>query len=239
LELDEDCGGPLDDLISTIREDVARGRYAAVISGTAELLDPLEMQLGDSEAELIIDAGEAERATALAIALAKKSIGPTVGDIAADRSAERLRQLSEEVGRIAATLSRLSAGPSPAPPDRTSADGRCPAVSAEAVRSVIRARRLRSRYFAEDLFGDPAWDMLLDLLQAEIAHLRVPVSSLCIAAVVPATTALRWLKIMVGQGLFVRRPDPHDARRVFVELAPQASLALRRYFAEVGPAAVI
>ena len=114
-----------------------------------------------------------------------------------------------------------------------------PAISAETVRSVIRARRLRSRYFPEELFADPAWDMLLDLLQAEIAQLRVPVSSLCIAAAVPATTALRWLKTMVSQGLFVRRADPHDGRRVFVELAPEASGALRRYFAEVGKVAVI
>ena len=32
-----------------------------------------------------------------------------------------------------------------------------------------------TRYFASELFADPAWDMLLDLLQAEIAQLRVPV----------------------------------------------------------------
>ena len=73
--------------------------------------------------------------------------------------------------------------------------------------------------------------MLLDLLQAEIAHLRVPVSSLCIAAAVPATTALRWLKTMVKQGLFLRRADPHDGRRVFVELArrkPVRSAAISR-----------
>ena len=44
---------------------------------------------------------------------------------------------------------------------------------------------------------------------------------------------------MVSQGLFVRRADPHDGRRVFVELAPAASTALRRYFAEVGKAASI
>ena len=75
-----------------------------------------------------------------------------------------------------------------------------PPVSAETVRAVIRARRLRARYFPEELFADPAWDMLLDLLQAEIAQLRVPVSSLCIAAAVPATTALRWLKTMVQRG---------------------------------------
>jgi DNA-binding MarR family transcriptional regulator len=107
------------------------------------------------------------------------------------------------------------------------------------VRSVIRARRLRSRYFSEELFADPAWDMLLDLLQAEIAQLRVPVSSLCIAASVPATTALRWLKTMTDEGIFMRRADPHDGRRVFVELAPKTSQRLRAYFAEAGRPAVV
>jgi DNA-binding MarR family transcriptional regulator len=38
---------------------------------------------------------------------------------------------------------------------------------------------------------------------------------------------------MVEQGLIIRRPDPHDARRVFVTLAPEVSLALHKYFAEV------
>jgi DNA-binding MarR family transcriptional regulator len=104
---------------------------------------------------------------------------------------------------------------------------------------VIRARRLRSRHFEEELFADPAWDMLLDLLQAEISQLRVPVSSLCIAAAVPPTTALRWLKTLVEEGVFVRRADPHDGRRVFVELAPESSQALRRYFAEVGQVPVV
>jgi len=41
---------------------------------------------------------------------------------------------------------------------------------------------------------------------------------------------------MVQERLFV---DPHDGRRVFVELAPETSAALRRYFAEVGQANAI
>jgi DNA-binding MarR family transcriptional regulator len=45
--------------------------------------------------------------------------------------------------------------------------------------------------------------------------------------------------MMVQEGLFVRRADPHDGRRVFVELAPATSDALKRYFAEVGQVAVI
>jgi DNA-binding MarR family transcriptional regulator len=39
---------------------------------------------------------------------------------------------------------------------------------------------------------------------------------------------------MVKEGLFVRCPDPHDLRRVHVELSPEASMALRRYFAELN-----
>lgn len=240
VELDRDCGGPLDELIGRVSRDVAEGRYAAVVSTTAELLDPLAASIADDAVELIVDADEIERAAALAIATTRSAMPLTLSDVAADKSVDRLRQLSEEVSRIAATLARLSSGPDAPPHAIEPAQHRdAPAVSAETVRSVIRARRLRSRYFPEDLFADPAWDMLLDLLQAEITQLRVPVSSLCIAAAVPATTALRWLKTMVTKGLFVRRADPHDGRRVFVELAPDASRALRNYFADLGPAAVI
>ncbi len=47
---------------------------------------------------------------------------------------------------------------------------------------------------------------------------RVAVSSLCIAAAVPATTALRWIKALTDRGLFVRAADPQDGRRVYIEL---------------------
>ena len=117
--------------------------------------------------------------------------------------------------------------------------GDVPSISLDTVRQVIRARRMRARYFDEELFADPAWDMLLDLLQAEIAQHRVPVSSLCIAAAVPATTALRWIKTMADAGLFNRRADPHDGRRVFVELSATASDAMRRYFGAIGKVVAI
>jgi DNA-binding MarR family transcriptional regulator len=240
VELDRDGGTIADELLAHIAGDVENGRYRAVVSATADLIDPVMSLLDSSDVELIVDADEAERAAALALTVAKAGLQPRLSDVAADKNAARLRQLSEEVNRIASTLARLSTGPGATPPAPTPiASEDLPPVSAETVRSVIRARRLRSRYFAEHLFADPAWDMLLDLLQAEISHLRVPVSSLCIAAAVPATTALRWLKTMVQEGLFIRRADPHDGRRVFVELAPATSQALRRYFAEVGKIGLI
>jgi len=240
LEFDRDCGPPMDDVLDYLCKGVTDGRFAAVVSSTPELIDPISARIDEGRIELIVDADEAGRAAALAIATAQAGMRQRLSDVASDQSAARLRQLSDEVSRIAATLARLSSGPGAVAPIIDSplkADA--PEVSVETVRTVIRARRLRARYFSEELFADPAWDMLLDLLQAEIAHLRVPVSSLCIAATVPATTALRWLKTMVSEGLFVRRADPHDGRRVFVELAPETSRALRSYFAEVGSPAVI
>lgn len=240
LELDDAGASDLEGLAEQIRRDLGDGRYRAVIAATASLIDPLFSAFGDSEAIILVDADDAERAAALALAASALDGTRRLSDIAADSSSARLRQLSDEVNRIAATLARLSATPtSVAGIADAPITGEPPAVAANTVRSIIRARRLRARFFAEDLFADPAWDMLLDLLQAEISQLRVPVSSLCIAAAVPATTALRWLKTMVDQGLFVRRSDPHDGRRVFVELAPDTSLALRRYFVEVERVAVI
>jgi len=151
-----------------------------------------------------------------------------------DRKAEHLLELSNEVNRIAGTLARLSVEPDPAQPqERGDPDPAAGTLSADRVRAVLQARRLRASYLPDDLFADPAWDMLLDLLYAELAQHRVAVSSLCVAAAVPPTTALRWLTTLVKRGLVVRRADPRDARRVFVELAPDTSAALHRYFADV------
>lgn len=238
VEIDEDLGEPADRLLDRVEKEAGAGHCPAVISIPHQLIDAVAARVSDPSIELLVDASPAERVATLALVTARQKAPHRLHDVSRDSSTARLRQLSDEVGRIAATLARLSVGPGetalekPAP-----AKSDAPAVSLEAVRQVIRARRLRARYFDEELFADPAWDMLLDLLQAEIAQHRVPVSSLCIAAAVPATTALRWIKTMTDAGLFMRRADPHDGRRVFVELSPKASQAMRQYFREVGNAA--
>lgn len=150
------------------------------------------------------------------------------------QNAERLLQLSNEVSRIAGALAQLSSHPDAGPRAQPRPQADLPDVSPDMVMRIIRARRLRSQFFPEDMFADPAWDMMLDLFHAELVHRRVSVSSLCVAAEVPQTTALRWLTNMVERNFFVRRSDPLDRRRVFVELAPEASHAMRRYFAEAA-----
>ena len=237
-----DSGDALDQLLNYANNEAAAGRMPAIVAAPIALIDAVTARIDAPNTQLLIDPNPVERTTALALARVGLDGPAMLHDIAHDPAARRLKQLSDEVGRIAATLARLSTGPeTPSKTVERPVDpaGDIPAASGETVRNVICARRLRARFFDAELFADPAWDMLLDLLQAEIAQHRVPVSSLCIAAAVPATTALRWIKTMTDNGLFRRRADPHDGRRVFIELAPEASLAMRRYFAEVGPHAVV
>lgn len=239
LELGEEDATPVLDQLLAQLSDLAESRRTTVVACVPiALVDMVAARLTGSRTEILVDPDDAQRAATLALAAAADPEDRRVHDVGKDNAA-RLRQLSDEMGRIAATLARLSTGPGSPAVKPVEGKRETPDVDIETVRAVIRARRLRSRFFSEELFADPAWDMLLDLLQAEIAQLRVPVSSLCIAASVPATTALRWIKTMTEQGMFVRRADPHDGRRVFVELAPAASDAMRRYFTEVGRPAVV
>lgn len=99
-----------------------------------------------------------------------------------------------------------------------------------AVTATIADRRLRDGLFADGLFADPAWDILLDLYSSELRGRSVSVSSLCIAANVPGTTALRWIASMVDDGLLERWDDPTDKRRALIGLSKDASAAMRRYF---------
>ena len=90
---------------------------------------------------------------------------------------------------------------------------------AEALRAIQRLRRSRAM-FLPDLFADPAWDMLIDLVAATIEGKTVSVSSLCIAAAVPPTTALRHIDVLIAAGCMRRRPDDRDGRRILIDPDP-------------------
>lgn len=128
----------------------------------------------------------------------------------------QVEALRREAERIARTLQELVAEhEAEAPPARP--------VDAARIRAHIKARRLRERFFPAELFADPAWDILLDLAAAQREGRPVSVSSLCIAASVPTTTGLRWIKAMVDRGMLEREPDPEDARRAFIRMTPATS----------------
>lgn len=95
-------------------------------------------------------------------------------------------------------------------------------------------RRRRGRFVDAELLGEPGWDMLLDLfIHAEEGRL-VSVSSVTVAADVPQTTALRWLRTMERRGVVVRTHDDADRRRAFVTLSEDAATELRLYLASLS-----
>ena len=103
-------------------------------------------------------------------------------------------------------------------PAGVQAPAREPATLALA-RMIYAERRRRDRTFPADIFGEPSWDILLDLFVARGEGRRVPTTSACIGAHVPPTTALRWLRLLEGHGLVEREEDERDGRRTFVRLS--------------------
>jgi predicted transcriptional regulator len=117
---------------------------------------------------------------------------------------------------------------------RMSRNTRPPLPDPRLLRKIIRHRQARVRYFRDEIFADPAWDILLDLAAARVEHKRVSVTSLCIAAGVPATTALRWIGLLTEEGLLKRVEDDTDRRRAFVALTDRAADSVARYFQAIG-----
>ena len=128
-----------------------------------------------------------------------------------DMDSRRLRKLSGDLGRIAEEIAAAAD------------QARAQPVTADIIRAILRARRARYDFLENGLLGEPAWDMLLDLLAARLEARSVSVSSLCTAAAVPATTALRCITTLTEMGYIVRRPDPKDRRRVLLELSDEAA----------------
>ncbi len=226
-----------------------------IVSTSVAALDDVFGCLDQSNPQLLVDPSRADRVIALGRAMAEAAQLRLRESSEEDRLV--LLRLTEQVGQIAQRLEKLEGpshdfGPSDSvfrfeSPRTVFAGGdgedgsarlvrasRPPLPDPRLVRRIIRQRQLRARFFDGDLFGDPAWDMLLDLTAARAEHTRVSVTSLCIASGVPPTTALRWIGQMTDAGLLERVEDETDRRRAFIALTEKAADGMARYFAELG-----
>lgn len=178
-----------------------------------------------ADAFVFADDDAATMAAVFAGAAAGES-GFQVRDLS-DGTARTINALSAEASRIADALTRLAEAQRTVVVTEQSIDSAL-------VRRLLRVRRERDRFFPAELFADPAWDMLLDLTAARLEGKTVPVSSLCIAAAVPTTTALRWVRSLTQAGLLERRVDPTDGRRTYVSLSSNAAAAMFAYLRMFG-----
>lgn len=238
---------------------IARQDAQLIVSTSVGALDDVFGCLDQSGAQILVDPSPAERSLALGqIMLRYPQL--RVRELSEENRLILLR-LSEQVSQMAARLDKLlpltsdddeerSAfrleSPRPAFAGQAGEDGserlirasRTPAPDPRLVRRIIRQRKLRGKFFDPALFADPAWDMLLDLTAARAEHLRVSVTSLCIASGVPPTTALRWIGQLTEAALVERVEDETDRRRAFIALTDKAAEGMARFFAEIASSPV-
>lgn len=244
----------LERLIVQIETVAIQNHMAVVVLAGIDTLDMAYACVRSPHTQLLCSPDDTDIAAALLAAAHNGSAPHNLHEATRETDGNRLQRLSDEVSRLARTIEALTERPRPVLPsfdlgsrmaDRCGDYRSAPALSpigtlatpaddspvtAAQVRDLLRARRMRADFLPGDLFADPAWDMMLDLLAARLAQDRVSVSSLCIAAAVPPTTALRWIRTLTDKALVERRADPHDGRRIFIALADDAADKLLRWF---------
>lgn len=113
---------------------------------------------------------------------------------------------------------------------RSDSSGGAPSTVLAAAAEACAARRRLYSLFGRRLFCDPSWDILLELFVSTLEGRKVTVSTACMAACAPTTTALRHIAYLVQEGLVIRRPHPADARSTYLELTGPAVAKLTQYF---------
>lgn len=238
------------DFLLRISQYLQTHRSTALVWTKMEGLEDAYAALPQGQCHFLVDADDIEAMPILAGAFGRGDMD-RLHDRNRDVSFESLHRISDELAEFARTLARMADserkdGVSDKPMSFRQAPlggfqefpstdpERSDAIDAQTLREIIKLRRMRDRFFPPDLFADPAWDILLDLKAAGQEGQHVSVSSLCIAAAVPPTTALRWITAMTDNGMLVRRQDPADARRVFIELSDETSAKLDDYFVAIG-----
>lgn len=119
---------------------------------------------------------------------------------------------------------------------------KCPAQAAypeeiayHAAMQCIANRLARHKHFRDrDIFGEPAWDILLDLYVQDFRQKKVSIKSATIGSGVPATTALRWLSALEEMALISSYTAPGDQRRRFVRLTPEGYESMTKYLNEIA-----
>ncbi|SFP56295.1 hypothetical protein [Sphingomonas rubra] len=97
------------------------------------------------------------------------------------------------------------------------------------VRTLLDQRRQRRDFLPEELFHEPAWDMLLALYLAWHEGRTMNVKTLVSNSEAPVTTSQRWIDHLAKLALVTRVVDPADRRRIEVTLSESGLQAIDAY----------
>ena len=96
-------------------------------------------------------------------------------------------------------------------------------------------REKRHDFFPSEFFGEPAWNILLDLFIVDLQGRHISVQDACLASGVPPTTALRYVGELERNDLLRRIADKTDGRRTFVQITTVGHNLMRQYLARTDP----
>lgn len=104
-------------------------------------------------------------------------------------------------------------------------------LSQVAIRMRLAANR-RRRHLSGEWFGEPAWEMLLELFIQFAGGARVSTKSLVIASGAPDTTALRLIDRLVDAGLVERLSSQMDKRVTLLALTRKGVVSVGQVLIE-------
>lgn len=121
-----------------------------------------------------------------------------------------------ELAKLAAVAGKVQP---PAPASPFASPDQAVVRAIERVTALIALRQQRDALMGAHFFGEPAWDMLLDLFIARAEGRKTSSTSAAVASRAPTTTALRYISILHQAGLIEKQHAEHDLRVHYVSLA--------------------
>jgi hypothetical protein len=103
------------------------------------------------------------------------------------------------------------------------------AALVEQAKLLLDERRIRRRFLPDELFHEPAWDMLLALFVARDERLPMNVKTLVSLSDAPTTTSQRWIEHLYQSRLINRVTDTVDRRRLEISLSQFGDQAMIAY----------
>ena len=94
--------------------------------------------------------------------------------------------------------------------------------------SVLFVRQARSAVFGENLFSDPAWDILLELYAANLAGRGLSLSDLCAAIEAPSSTTERWIAVLGDRELIHSVIDQRHPAGIVLGLTEEATTKMAK-----------
>jgi len=104
----------------------------------------------------------------------------------------------------------------------------------ESAKYQYESRRVRERFFEKKIFGEPAWDMLLELYAGELNDEKISTTNLILSSSAPNSTALRWIKHLEDAGLVTKQSSHLDGRVQYQRITKNGFESMTKYFESVS-----